>query len=66
MRIYWKKIQERPAYRKGRAVGLDEKLDKIKTIIDDWKKEHAWFRKKIYNQCDLFEILYELRVYVST
>ena len=50
MRNYWSKIQERPAYRKGRAVGLDEKLDKIKTIIDDWKKEHAWFSKKIYNQ----------------
>jgi len=50
LRNYWSEIQKRPAYRKGRAVGLDEKLDKIKAIIDDWKIEHTWFSKKLYNQ----------------
>ena len=43
-------IQERPSYQKGRAAGIDDKIAKIKSIIDAWKKQHPWFSKRIYNE----------------
>jgi len=50
VRDYWKMIQERPSYKKGRAANIDDKIAKIKSIIDGWKKQHPWFSKRIYNE----------------
>lgn len=47
---YWVRIQNRASYQKGKAVDVELKLEKIKSIIDDWKKNHSWFRKQIYHQ----------------
>jgi len=49
VRSYWERIQQRSAYQKGRPVGLDEKMMKVKAIIDGWKKEHPWFNQRFYH-----------------